>query len=49
MRNLAATRVPYLLADEQEKWRVWYLRQLLNDFEPNVPKRLCEMVNGVET
>ena len=49
MRNLAATWVPYLLADEQEKWRVWYLRQLRLDFEPNCPNRLCEMVIGVET
>ena len=49
MRNLAARWVPHLLTDEQKKRRVDCSRQLLRDFEPNCPKRLCDLVTGDET
>ena len=49
MRNLAARWVPHLLTDEQKKRRVDCSRQLLQDFEPNGPKRLCDIVTGDES
>ena len=41
MRKLTARWVPHLLSDDQKKRRVECSRHLLNDFEPNAPKRLC--------
>ena len=49
MRKLAARWVPHLLTEEQKKRRVDCARNLIQYFEPNGPKRLCDVVTGDET
>ena len=49
MRKLAVRWVPHQLSDDRKKRRVECLRQLLNDFESNGQKRLCDIVTGDET
>ena len=49
MRKLAARWVPHLLSDDQKKQRVACSRKLLDEFEPNGPNRLCDIVTGDES
>ena len=49
MRKLAARWVPHLLSDDQKQQRVACSHKLLDEFEPNGPKRLCDLVTGDES
>ena len=44
MRKLAARWVPYLTSEDQKKHRVACSRKLLDEFEPNGPERLCDIM-----
>ena len=49
MRKLAARWEPDLLNDDQKKQRVACSCKLLNEFEHNGPKQLCDKVTGNES